>query len=183
MRSLARPKNNRFNFNFVLEGLSSGLVDGTICALGVVIGVSAATNDAFLTVISGIIAGLSNSFGNSIGFYLSQVSERNVQIVNRRMGKVQHVHSKNEILLNAMFSFFSTFFVNLVILAPFLAFSIELAMALSVILSVAVVFVLGAYNAKITRKNFIREGLFYSALTVIGAIISYAVGFMLHGII
>ncbi len=183
MRSLTKAKNNKFNLNFVLEGTSSGLVDGTICALGVVIGVSAATNDAFLTIISGIIAGFSNSFGNSIGFYLSQVSERNIQIVNRRMGKVQHVHSKNEILLNAIFSFLSTFFVNLVILSPFLALSTEFAIVMSVILSVAIVFALGAYNAKITRKNLVREGVFYSILTVIGAIMSYAVGVMLYWII
>jgi len=164
----------------MLEGASFGMVDGAICALGAAIGIATATNNTFLAALSVFIFAISDSFGNAIGFYLSQVSERNVQIVNKRLGKVQHVHTGREIFLNGVFTFISTILVYLVVIIPFIVFPLQVSVLVSSLLALVVVFGLGAYNAKIVGGDTVGQGLFYSLLTFMTAVLCYIVGIFLN---
>ena len=57
-----------------MEGAAFGLADGIICCLGLIIGVAEATINfpalerRSIILASGILGGLANAFGNSIGF-------------------------------------------------------------------------------------------------------------------
>ncbi len=51
-------------------------MDGLIAMLGVVIGVAQATGSTNLVLVSGVVAGIANAFGISIGFYGSELAER-----------------------------------------------------------------------------------------------------------
>lgn len=163
-----------------LEGVSFGLVDGSICALGAAVGIVSATNDVLLAIISVLIFGLSDSFGNSVGFYLSQVSERNIQIMRKRKGEEQHVHTKREVLFNGVLTFVSTFIIYLLIALPFIFLKLDLALLLSILIAMVITFLLGAYNATLVKGNPLKSGFFYSAITVITAILCYLFGLVLN---
>ncbi len=182
MRSFSKTNKRFTNSELVssLEGISFGLVDGSICALGAAVGIVTATNDPFLAVLSILIFGLSDSFGNSAGFYLSQVSERNIQIMRRRMGRKQHVHTSGELFLNGALTFVSTFLIYLLIGIPFVFLKLEPALISAVIIAALVTFSLGAYNANLIKKDIIKTGLFYSGITVATAIICYLFGMLLN---
>lgn len=81
MKSLGGKRNE--SSKYWMEGVAFGLADGIICCLGIVIGVAEATINLpllerrSLILASRILGGL---FGNSIGFFLSQETERSVQI-------------------------------------------------------------------------------------------------------
>ena len=62
-----------------LEGAAFGTTDGIICSLGTIIGAAAATNSSSLAIIAGVLAGVSNSFANGVGMYVSQATERGLQ--------------------------------------------------------------------------------------------------------
>ncbi|MEM3814535.1 MAG: hypothetical protein QW054_03530 [Candidatus Micrarchaeia archaeon] len=184
MRSFSETKKSFTKSEILssLEGISFGLVDGSICALGAAVGIVTATNDPFLAVLSILIFGLSDSFGNSAGFYLSQVSERNIQIMRKRMGRTQHVHTTGELFLNGVLTFVSTFIIYILIGLPFVFLPLEQALISAVIIAALVTFLLGAYNANIIKKDVIKTGMFYSGITVATAIICYLFGLLLNNL-
>jgi VIT1/CCC1 family predicted Fe2+/Mn2+ transporter len=67
---------NSPNQSYRLEGIAFGLADGLIMCLGLIIGVAEVTFETRLVIITGIIGGFANAFGNSIGFFMSQSAER-----------------------------------------------------------------------------------------------------------
>jgi len=71
---------DRSRESYRLEGIAFGLADSLIMCLGLTIGVAEATSDTQLVIITGIIGGFANAFGNSIGFFMSQSAERALQI-------------------------------------------------------------------------------------------------------
>jgi predicted membrane protein (TIGR00267 family) len=170
----------------MLEGGSFGIVDGVICSFGLIIGLAAATYNPTLIFVSGLLAGLSDSFGNSIGFFFSQKSERTVQIVRKRKGMQEHVHTKRELLTSGLSSFLTTFLIYAIMLIPFLFLDIVSALLFSISFAIAVLFLLGAYNAYLLKentKNMIKEGLLYVGVCLITAVISYFVGSLLNNFI
>jgi hypothetical protein len=66
--------------SYLLEGIAFGLADGLIMCLGLIIGVAEATSSTNLVIITGIIGGFANAFGNSIGFFMSQSAERALEL-------------------------------------------------------------------------------------------------------
>jgi len=159
-----------------LEGAAFGTTDGIICSLGTVIGAAAATNSPSLAIIAGILAGVSNSFANGVGMYVSQATERGLQKAKVAQGEKTHVHSVKENVINSLASFFATIFVSLVMVAPFTLLPITQAMALSFVIGVLFLFALGAYTAVISGESALSHGIQYSLLGVGGSVIGYLVG-------
>lgn len=164
----------------ILEGAAFGLIDGLICFSGLAIGVAKATSDPTLVIIAVIIGGIADVFSNSIGFYISQVTERATQIhkVREHMIKTQ-IHSKREVLTSGLSTFLASLFVLIVIVTPFVFFDITLSMVLVAILVVILSFVLGSYVGKLSGENFYRSGFKFTCLTLIGIFISYITGELL----
>jgi len=159
-----------------LEGAAFGTTDGIICALGTVIGAAAATGSSSLAIIAGVLAGVSNSFANGIGIYVSQAAERGVQKAKVAEGEKTHVHTVQENIITAVASFSASILVSLLMVAPFTALPISTAMFASFLIGIVFLFVLGAYTAKISKESVLSHGIQYSLLGVSGAIIGYIVG-------
>ena len=51
------------------EGIAFGLADGLIMCLGLIIGVAEVTSDTRLVIITGIIGGFANAFGNRLNIF------------------------------------------------------------------------------------------------------------------
>jgi predicted membrane protein (TIGR00267 family) len=159
--------------SYRLEGIAFGLADGLIMCLGLIIGVAEVTSDTGLVIITGIIGGFANAFGNSIGFFMSQSAERALQIQTTEHGAPTRVHSKREIFGNALFAFTSTIVATLVLLSPFACLCMSDAAILTFIIGAVMAFILGSYVGKISRENPYKEGLKYAILAILGATISH----------
>jgi len=166
---------------YALEGIAFGLTDGIICFLGLIVGLTKATSNPTLVVLGGIIGGIADAFGNSIGFYVSQATERKIQIhETREHGKAIRIHSRKEVLMSGVFTFIATIIVLFVMLFPFAVLDIWNAMVLAFIFGIVMAFVLGSYTGKIGGENAYKSGLKYACITLAAAMISYVVGELLR---
>lgn len=161
--------------SYRLEGIAFGLADGLIMCLGLIIGVAEATSDRPLVIITGIIGGFANAFGNSIGFFMSQSAERALQIQTTNHGTKTRIHSKREIFTNTLFAFISTIAATLILLFPFFCFAMGYAAILTFIIGAAIAFILGSYVGRISHENPYKTGLKYALLAILGAIISHLI--------
>jgi len=160
--------------SYRLEGIAFGLADGLIMCLGLIIGVAEAfPSDTQLVIITGIIGGFANAFGNSIGFFMSQSAERALQIQTTEHGATTRIHSKREIFTNSIFAFASTIAATLVLLSPFTCFCMSNAAIVTFILGTIMAFTLGSYVGKISHENPYKTGLKYALLAILGAITSH----------
>ena len=160
--------------SYRLEAIAFGLADGLIMCLGLIIGVAEATSDPQLVIITGIIGGFANAFGNSIGFFMSQSAERALQIhETTEHGATTRIHSRREIFTNSLFSFTSTIAATLVLLSPFTFLARNHATILTFIIGITLAFILGRYVGKISHENPYRTGLKYALLAILGAVISH----------
>ena len=160
--------------SYRLEGVAFGLADGLIMCLGLIIGVAEATSSTQLVIITGIIGGFANAFGNSIGFFMSQSAERALQIhETTNHGAKTRIHSKREIFTNSIFSFSSAIAAVLILLSPFTFLSMNHAAILTFIIGTTMAFILGSYVGKISHENLYKTGIKYALLAILGAIISH----------
>lgn len=160
--------------SYRLEGIAFGLADGLIMCLGLIIGVAEATSSTELVIITGIIGGFANAFGNSIGFFMSQSAERAIQIhETTEHGAITRIHSKKEIFTNTLFAFASTIVATLVLLSPFTCFCMSHAAIVTFIVGTIMAFTLGSYVGKISHENPYKTGLKYALLAILGALISH----------
>jgi len=172
-----------------MEGAAFGLADGIICCLGLIIGVAEATINfpalerRSIILASGLLGGLANAFGNSIGFFLSQEAERSVQLHEEKMGMKIRVHTKREVLMSGVMSFLSTLLALLILILPFVFLNIENGIILTFILGVILSFSMGGYIGKISGQNPAKTGLKYAVLALLGALISHEIGDLLSTII
>jgi len=161
----------------VLGGASFGLMDGIICALGIIIGVAAATSNTTTVIIAGVIGGVADAFGNSIGFYISHLAERGVQKHEKAKNKVNHkIYTREKALLSGIASFLVTVLTFGVLLIPFVLLPIMIASSVSFAIAIVALAALGAYVAKLSRESAWKTSLWYACLGVAGAVVSYWVG-------
>jgi predicted membrane protein (TIGR00267 family) len=161
------------------QGVAFGTMDGLITIVGVVIGIATATDSSAIVVISGVVAGVANAFGNSIGFYASELAERAEHIHEN-----QHVSSMVETRRSTLLSFVSSLASMIVPVVPFaLLRDLQLAMIVSLTVALATLFVLGALVGKLSRENLWRFGLRYALLGLAGAVLSFVVGGFLKGVL
>lgn len=160
--------------SYHLEGIAFGLADGLIMCLGLIMGVAEVTSSTQLVIITGVIGGFANAFGNSIGFFMSQSAERALQIHEATdHGVATRIHTKREVFTNTLLAFASTITATLVLLSPFICCYMDLAVILTFIIGIIMAFILGSYIGRISRENPYKTGLKYTLLAILGAIISH----------
>ena len=133
-----------------LEGFAFGMTDGIICFLGIIIGVAQATRDPLMVIIAGIVGGVADAFGNSIGFLISQLTEQSIQLhQEENLGMEVRVHTQKEVINSGVFSFLATIIALLLLIGPyFFIDDFYLAMFLTFIFGVLALFFLGWFVAK-----------------------------------
>ncbi|NYZ78518.1 VIT1/CCC1 transporter family protein [Candidatus Micrarchaeota archaeon] len=170
----------------LFQGIAMGLMDGLITLLGIIVGVWIATDDAKVVIISGLIGGISNSFGTSIGFYTSENAERGQQIEFYKRNKGtrkdrQYIHSHSEIIGSTILSFIAGAFAIVLPLLPFFLLSeVVASMISSLVISAMLLFVLGYYIGKINETDRLRSGLKYLFLGAMSSIVAFVVGEVLR---
>jgi len=169
--------------NETLEGAAFGITDGIIAVLGTLIGAAAATDNSGLAIIAGVLVGVSNSFANSIGVYISQSTERSVQIAKAAKGENMHIHTVRENIISAVSAFLAAIIVSLLMVMPYLFLDIMASMMACFLMGIIILFILGAYTAKISNENVLGHGIQYALLGVAGALLGFLVGEGLKGVV
>jgi predicted membrane protein (TIGR00267 family) len=175
-----RLTERKFELHFIMESVAFGLTDGVICFLGIIVGVATATLDSRMVIIAGIVGGVADALGNSIGFFVSQATERAVQLDEAEQGDNSHIHSKKEVYMSGVFSFLATLLVLVLLISPFIFLAVWDATAASFIIGTIMSFVLGTYIGKMGGENPYKSGVKYCCITMLGALVSYGVGGFLH---
>lgn len=173
------------------QGVAMGMMDGLITLLGILMGVGAATGDPKLVIIAGLVGGIANSFGTSVGFYTSEQAERGQQIrFYAKKGRAEtkeadrYIHSDTEIYMETAFSFLAGVAALVVPIIPFLLnLPISTAMGASLIISIAMLYALGFYIGRLNRERPFLSGFKYAAIGVISAIVALLIGELLKHII
>jgi len=160
------------------HGLTFGLVDGLITMLGVIIGVAQATGEARLVIISGLVAGSANAFGNTFGFYGSELAER-----GEHMTEGREPSSMTEVRRSSLLSFITSLGATFLLTLPFLALSQGNAMLAAVVIGTSLLFCLGLMVGKLWRQHPLRYGLMYLGLGVVGAGLSFFVGDLVRALL
>jgi len=177
------------NIKHLFQGIAMGLMDGLITLLGIIVGVGAATNDAKVVIISGLIGGISNSFGTSIGFYTSENAERGQQISfyknkkgTRKEGR--YIHSHSEITSSTFLSFIAGVLALVLPILPFfLSVDVTAGMISSLVICTALLFLLGYYIGEINETDRLRSGVKYVFLGIMSAAVAFILGGLLKHII
>lgn len=171
------------------QGVAMGMMDGLITLLGIVMGVGAATGDAKLVIISGLVGGISNGFGTSLGFYTSENAERGQQIeFYKKKGKVKsshmYIHTNAEIYMETLFSFLAGVTALIIPICPFF-FGVPLlhAMAGCFIISVMMLYLLGFRIGKLNHEHPYMSALKYVLVGIFGALIALLIGELLKHIL
>ena len=163
------------------QGAAFGLTDGVICITGLIIGVAVATSNLNVTLIATITGGLVDALGNAIGFYLSERTERGAQIHARdEHGITTEVHSLREVFLSGALSFLATVFVLVILLSPLFFLDINSSIICSFVFAVVILFSLGTYVGKLSKEPPIHTGIVYIVLGIVGAAVSYLIGYILQ---
>ena len=174
---MVKPISRRIGSSFIegFQGTAFGIMDGMITILGVVIGISQVTNSSTLVVVSGLVAGVANAFGNSIGFYASELAERGEHIRENTP-----VAPSTEVYMSTVNSFISSLLAMLVPILPFVFLPSMQAMTVAVLVAMVVLFALGSYVGHLSGLNRFRLGLRYVILGLIGSGLSFLVGDLLR---
>ena len=166
----------RFEKHFLMESVAFGITDGIICFLSLIVGVARAASNPILVITATIVGGIGDALGNSIGFFVSQATERAVQIYETQQGANMRVHSKREVWMSGVFSFLATGVTLALLLAPFAFLPLWPATTFSFLIGTISAFILGTYIGKLNNENPYKSGIKYACITIAGALISYFVG-------
>ncbi len=167
-----------------LEGFAFGMTDGIICFLGIIIGVAQATKDPKMVIIAGIVGGIADAFGNSIGFFISQLTERSIQLHQKEnLSQEVRVHSQKEIIYSGIYSFLATLVALVLLIGPYIIIKeFYFAMFITFIFGVIALFLLGTYVARVSKRNQLKMGLIYALVGISGALLSFMIGSVLNQI-
>lgn len=128
-----------------------GIEDSLVSTLGVVSGIAVADVAPPTILLSGIVLIFVEAFSMGVGSFLSEESVQELRV--RR-----HV-SFAPSLAGALVMFISYVTAGFLVLAPYTVLLPHEALVWSVVLSLAALFLLGAFSARVARVGMVSHGL------------------------
>lgn len=153
-----------------------GAQDGIVNVLGLVLGVASATMETRTILIAGIAGLVAES--TSMGA-VSFTSSKAAHDYYRSVKKSKEEHMYEHPLKIGLFVLWATIFGSIVPLIPFFFMTAKSGMVAAVLLSAAVLFIIGSVKAKLTMGNWKRSGFEMLMVGMIAALIGYVVGIFL----
>lgn len=144
------------------QGVTFGIMDGIITALGVMIGLNTASSSKLIVMVGILATGLADAFANAAGIHVSEETEG--------------IHSAKEVWITTITCFFATFMIVSIILIPFLFLKLTTAVLISEVLGVTLLFILGLGVGKLTSVSGFWLGIEYSAIGAVVSLICYFLG-------
>ncbi|WP_423792298.1 TIGR00267 family protein [Methanocaldococcus indicus] len=162
-----------------------GLIDGSLSVLGVVIGASV-SGDATTIISAGLGGGIANGLSNILGALTAEraslererIQKEKSLLKNKGYLKKSILYKKaiNECIVCGIIDGVSTTFGSVLPIIPFFVFKITLALYISILITILLLFILGIYIGRISHENIIISGL----KLVVGALLVSALCFMIE---
>ena len=162
-----------------------GLIDGSLSALGVVIGASGSA-DASVIIAAGLGGGIANGLSNILGAFTAEKAS----LERERIQKEKSLLKKNgylkksiiykkairETMICGLIDGISTTIGSALPVVPFFLFDIKTALYVAIGITIAILFILGVFIGKISKENVIISGI----KMVIGALTVAVLCFMVE---
>ncbi len=150
-----------------------GLEDSLVSTLGAVTGIAAGTHNSYVVILSGLVLIVVESISMSAGSYLSSKAAAEVEETHGTEGRrLPHVFP----LRAGVVMFFAYILGGFFPLGPYLLLPIERAILPSVIITLVVLFLVGAWKASFTRRSWVKSGLEMMAVSMTAAFLGYLIG-------
>lgn len=159
-----------------------GTIDGVVACLAVVLGLSfgSAHIETSLVVTAGLSAGLGLGISNGVGGYMAEYTVEKGRMrkleraMMRKTGHLEDTYIEDDIKRRLFFDTLThggcSFMGALVPILPFLLLAdVGIAALLAIIMSLAILFILGLYMGKVTKEHLLISG---AKMAVIGLIIA-----------
>jgi predicted membrane protein (TIGR00267 family) len=162
-----------------------GLIDGSLSALGVVIGASGSA-DASVIIAAGLGGGIANGLSNILGAFTAEKAT----LERERIQKEKSLLKKNgylkksiiykkairETMICGLIDGISTTIGSALPVVPFFLFDIKTALYVAIGITIAILFILGVFIGKISKENVVVSGI----KMVIGALAVAVLCFMVE---
>ena len=162
-----------------------GLIDGSLSALGVVIGASGSA-DASVIIAAGLGGGIANGLSNILGAFTAEKAS----LERERIQKEKSLLKKNgylkksiiykkairETMICGLIDGISTTIGSALPVVPFFLFDIKTALYVAIGITIAILFILGVFIGKISKENVVVSGI----KMVIGALVVAVLCFMVE---
>lgn len=144
-----------------IQGLTFGIMEGTILLLGLMLGMSV-TNNRAITALALMVTAFADALANSAGFHVSQETESK---------------ERKEVWASTIYCFAATLLVMGLLVIPILVFeNFSTAILVSSGLAIIVLGLLGTYVAGKQREPAWKISLEYIAMGLLVAVVSYLLG-------
>ncbi len=154
----------------MLRYIFRGLIDGSLSALGVVIGAQSASIGVIIA--AGIGGGIANGLSNILGAFTAEKSEAERKLAEIQKAMIVHPElRKTELyrdmlkstILSGLADGVATIIGSLIPVIPFaLALILHInktdALIMAIVLTLALLFAIGGYMGKISKGNLILSG-------------------------
>ncbi|AKB85016.1 VIT1/CCC1 transporter family protein [Methanococcoides methylutens] len=159
-----------------------GSIDGLLAVLGVVIGTSHVVDDPSIIINAALGGAIALAMTNGIGSYLAEsaveyghLAELEKPLLRSLESTKLEAQTKKKIWNDSIAHGGSSFIGSLVPISPFVLLD-EMALEVSVVLSISVLAVLGIYSGKIAKQSAIKHAvrmvglgiLIVAAVTMLG---------------
>ena len=173
---------NLETFEKIMHGGAFGLTDGLILVLGLVSGMTEATNNSGLVILAGVTGGVANSFGNSFGLVISGLTARQQQLHRRNHDNIEtEVTSVKEVVGSSVFCFLMSMIALILPISPFYFLPLRTAMLSGIAIGVVLIFLMGYFASRLGGEgNPIYTGLGYAVIAVVGAVVCHLLGELLR---
>ena len=129
--------------------------------LGTMMGLSV-THDKFILLLGVWAAGLSDSFANAAGIFVSQETEKH--------------HNRKEVRKSTLLCFLSTLSMVILLSIPLVFFNFSTAVIISETIGLTLLGFLGYVVGRIRQENVKKHIIKYMAMGVVVSVITFALG-------
>ncbi len=137
-------------------GLSFGLTSGVITTIGLMVGVYSGTHSSVAVIASVLTIAIADAMSDALGIHIAEESE--------------NVHSKQEVWVATLTTFFAKFFVSSTFLIPLFLLPLETAVIVNIAWGTVIMVVYNYFVGKKQEQNtwgVIFEHLFIAFLVVL----------------
>jgi len=182
-----KPILNRINGEAETRYIVRGLIDGSLSALGVVIGASGSA-DASVIIAAGLGGGIANGLSNILGAFTAEKASLERERIQKEKSllkksgylKKSIIYQKaiRETMICGLIDGISTTIGSALPVVPFFIFDIKTALYVAIGITITILFILGVFIGKISRENVIISGI----KMVVGALVVAMLCFLIEGI-
>jgi len=144
-------KKSRKTFALYFRNFIFGVEDSLVSTVGLLSGIAIAGVSRETIFLTGMVLIFVEGFSMGVGSFLSEDSGE--AVIHK--GKTSH----HPTIQAAIIMFFSYFLAGFIPLSPYVLFDVRPAFYLSILVSLATLFLLGLIAAHVSNKDYVKRGL------------------------